>query len=278
MDQNFTLEGAVQLNQIVDKAEGYINMEWRGNESMPFEIYDTVSLATCGSSSNLTCTKEDNVYKLRLTTLAKSNLNQSSWRIWVKYNEVEFSSVPIKLMNIFDLSKFEMRLNGQSLSSRNSSLSIKEEEEITLCCDFAPSPREAVITVNHSKRYSNLSCVTYRPRKSDKTKYMFGCVICGNGTFSQKYSIEIEDVKNGLGDWSEANILLAAFVPLCLFVFIFLVICWCKVRSSFCKSHLPVKRQPDIPEKNVSSVVLIPESMSIRERPAATAKDTKKNQ
>uniref|UniRef100_A0A2C9KPV2 Uncharacterized protein n=1 Tax=Biomphalaria glabrata TaxID=6526 RepID=A0A2C9KPV2_BIOGL len=228
-NEKIVLEGDVCFYGDFEEDEMHITIEHNLTTSVTYNSYSTLFLNHCDASSYFKCTRDGdlNSYRTTLVLNATKDLSESHWRLAGTFKKTPYYSTPVQLPKILDLSKVLMRLNGQTLSKSNTSIAIKEDEELTLCCDMAPSPCLAVITVNHTQSFSNQSCVSHRPIKSDKSTYMFGYIVCGDDKYSQVFPIDV-NILQVKGEESLGIILGVVFGIGLIVLIIFLIYCQLK--------------------------------------------------
>ncbi|KAK0069061.1 hypothetical protein Bpfe_001243, partial [Biomphalaria pfeifferi] len=234
-NEEIVLEGHVRFYGDFEEDEMYITIEKKLTNSTNFNIYKTVSLNHCETSSDFKCTRDGDLYSFTTTLYfnATKELSESLWRLAGKFKGTPYYSTPVQLPRILDSSKVLMRLNGQTLPKSNTSITLQEDEELTLCCDIAPSPCLAVITVNHNQSFTNQSCVSHRPIKGDKSTYRFGYIVCGDDKYSQVFTIDVNilQVKDSTYEERVGIILGAVFGAIVFIVLCSLIYCWRKSKN-----------------------------------------------
>ncbi|KAI8779712.1 hypothetical protein BgiBS90_018906, partial [Biomphalaria glabrata] len=227
--EEIVLEGHARFYGDFKEDETYITIEVNLISSTNYTLYNTIHLNNCETSSDFKCTRDGDLYSYTTTLSfnATKELSESYWRLAVEFNGIFYYSTPVQLPRILDSSKVLMRLNGQTLSKSNTSIEIKEDEELILCCITTLSHCLAVITVNHTQSFSNQTCVSHRPIKGDKSAYMFGYIACGDDKYSQVLPVDVNilAVKNITGE-ERLGIILGAVFGAIVFIVLILSLIW----------------------------------------------------
>ncbi|KAK0069058.1 hypothetical protein Bpfe_001240, partial [Biomphalaria pfeifferi] len=234
-NEEIVLEGHVRFFGDFDENEMHITIQYL-TSSVNYTFYNILFLNHCDASSYFKCTRDGdlNSYRTTLVLNATKDLSESHWRLAGTFKRTDYFSNHVQLPKFLDSSKVLMRLNGQTLSKSNTSFTLQEDEELTLCCITTLSPCLAVITVNQTQFFSNQSCVSHRPIKGDKSTFRFGYIVCEDDKYSQVFPIDVNilQVKDITGEKRVGIILSAVFGAIVFIVLIFsLIYCWRKRKN-----------------------------------------------